>query len=109
MPETEELGHNEVAELIAGAARWAASQPSALTPGQVRAQRPSVTAQRRWRPPSLRAGVFSLVAAALVVVAVSPASGVSRLFYFDAAISTSTLPFPFTSPKSTTPRPVTCG
>jgi hypothetical protein len=71
MTETEELGHNEVADLIAGAGRWAASQPWALTPAQVRAQRHSVTSQRRWRPPSLRAGVFSLVAAALVVVAVS--------------------------------------
>jgi hypothetical protein len=71
MTESEELGHNEVAEHIAGAARWAASQPWALTPGQVRGQPHSVTSQRRWRPPSLRVGVVSFAAAALVVVAVS--------------------------------------
>ena len=71
MTETEELGHDEVAELIAGAGRWAASQPWALTPSQVRGQPHAVTSRRRWRPARLRVGVLSLVAAALVVVAVS--------------------------------------
>ena len=38
MTETKELGHDEVAELIAEAGRWAANRPWALTPGQIRGQ-----------------------------------------------------------------------
>ncbi len=71
MTETEELGHDEVAELIADAGRWAASQPWALTPAQVRWQPHTGTSRRRWHPPSFRVGVVTLAAAALVVVAVS--------------------------------------
>jgi hypothetical protein len=68
MTETEELGNDDVAELLAAAARWAENQPWALTPGQVRGQRRHVTSRRRRRPPILRGKVISLVAAALVVI-----------------------------------------
>lgn len=71
MTETEDPGHDEVAQRIADVVRWAASQPLVLTPEQVRAQPLSTTSRRRWRPPRLRTGMIGLAAAVLVVVTVS--------------------------------------